>query len=101
MLNIGDVKNNYLEFEENFVKTLDKHTLKKAKIFWWNHKVCTNKTLRKAITKLSQLKNKASKTKNPKDILKYEKRNYVFKLNNQSKQEHFYSLNPFLASKAF
>ena len=32
LLNIGDVKNNYLEFEENFVKTLDKHALKKAKI---------------------------------------------------------------------
>ena len=49
--------------------------------------------------KRSQLKNKANKTKDPKDILKYKKqRNYVVKLNNQSKQEHFDSLNPFLDS---
>ena len=40
--------------------------------------------------KRCQLKNKANKTKGPKDILKYKKqRNYVVKLNNQSKQEHF------------
>ena len=50
--------------------------------------------------KRSQLKNKANKTKDPKDILKYKKqRNYVVKLNNQSKQEHFDSLNPFLDSR--
>ena len=60
------------------------------------------KTLRKAIMKRSQLKNKANKTKDPKDILKYKKqRNYVVKLNNQSKQEHSDSLNPFLGSKPF
>ena len=52
--------------------------------------------------KLSELKNKANKTKDPKDILKYKKqRNYVVKLKNQSKQEHFDSLNPFLDSKPF
>ena len=52
--------------------------------------------------KHSQLKNKANKTKDPKDILKYKKqRNYVVKLNNQSKQEHFDSSNPFLDSKPF
>ena len=32
-----------------------------------------NKTLRKAIMKRSQLKNKANKTEDPKDILKYKK----------------------------
>ena len=33
---------------------------------------------------------KTNKTKDPKDILKYKKqRNYVVKLKNQSKQEHF------------
>ena len=58
--------------------------------------------MRKAILKHSQLKNKANKTKEPKDTLKYKKqRNYVVKLNNQSKQEHFDSLNPFLDSKPF
>ena len=52
--------------------------------------------------KRSQLKNRANKTKDPKDILKYKKQgNYVVKLNNQSKQEHFDSLNSFLDPKVF
>ena len=51
-------------------------------------------------SQLKNLKNKANKTKDPKNILKYKKeRSYVVKLNNQSKQEHFDSLNPFLDSK--
>ena len=42
-----------------------------------NRKPHINKTLRKAIMKRSQLKNKANKTKDLKDILKYKKqRNY-------------------------
>ena len=49
-----------------------------------------------------QLKNKASKTKGPKDILKYkEKSNCVVILNNQSKQDYFDSLNSFLDSHHF
>ena len=52
--------------------------------------------------KLSQLKNKANETQDPKDILKYKKqRNYVVKVKNQSKQEHFDSLNPFLDPSLF
>ena len=102
LLNIGDGKNNYLEFEKNFVETLNKHAPKKIKIFRGNHKPHINKTLRKAIMKRSQLKNKANKTKDPKDILKYKKQsNYVVKLCNQSKQEYFDSLNPFLDSNLF
>ena len=83
LLNIGDGKNNYLEFEKNFVETLNKHTPKKTKLLRGNHKSHIIKTLRKVIMKRSQLKNKANKTKDPKDILKYKKqRNYVVKLNN-------------------
>ena len=33
LLNIGDGKNNYLEFDKNFVETLKKHAPKKTKIF--------------------------------------------------------------------
>ena len=102
LLNTGDRKNNYLGFEKNFVETLNKHAPKKTKIFRGNHQPHINKTLRKAIMKRSQLKNKVNKTKDPKDVLKYKKqRNYVVKLNNQSKQERFDSLNPFLDSKPF
>ena len=51
--------------------------------------------------KRSQLKNKANKMKDPKDILKYKKqRNYMVKLNNQSKQEYCNNLNPVLRFKA-
>ena len=45
--------------------------------------------------KRSQLKNKANKTRNATDILNYKKqRNYVVKLNNQCKKDHFDRLNP-------
>ena len=72
------------------METLNKDAPKKTKVFPGNHKPYINKTLRKAIMKRSQLKNKADKTKDPKDISKYKKQwNYVVKLNNQSKQEHF------------
>ena len=45
LLNIGDGKNNYLEFEKNFEETLNKHAPKKT-IFRGNHKPHINKTLR-------------------------------------------------------
>ena len=68
------------------MKTLNKNAPKKTKIFRGNHKRHINKTPTKAITKRSQLKNKANKMKDSKDILKHKKqRNYVVKLNNQSK----------------
>ena len=73
LLNIGDGKNNYLEFEKNFVETLNKHTPKKTKLLRGNHKSHIIKTLRKVIMKRSQLKNKANKTNDPKGILKYKK----------------------------
>ena len=85
------------------METLDKHASKKTNIFVGNQKPHINKTLRKAIMKRSQLKNKANKTKDSKDILKYNKKQhkYVVKLNNQTKQEHFNNLNPFLGLKPF
>ena len=84
--NIGDGKNNYLEIEKNFVETLYKHAPKKTKIFRGNHYPTFDKTLRKAVMKLSQLKSKANKTKDPKGILNYKnQRNHAVKLNNQSK----------------
>ena len=100
MLNVREGKKNYLEFEKNFVETLDKNAPKKTKIFRGNHTSYMNKILRKVVMKCSQLGNKANKMHDPKDISKYKKqRNYVVKLNNQSKQEYFDSFNPFLYSK--
>ena len=84
------------------METLNTHAPKKTKIFRGNQKCHINKTPTKAIMKRSQLKNKANKTKDSKDILRYKKqRNYVVKLNNQFKKEHSDSLNPFLDSKLF
>ena len=62
------------------METLDKHIPKKTKIFRGNRKPHINKTLRKAIMKRFQFKNKANKTKVNinKYILKFKKqRNYV------------------------
>ena len=71
LLNIGDGKNYYLEFEKNFVKLLDKHAPKKTKIFRGNIKFHINKTPKKAVMERSQLKNRATKTKDRKDISEY------------------------------
>ena len=52
--------------------------------------------------KRSQLKNKANKTQNATSILNYKKqRNYVIKVKNQCKKDHFDRLNPDKDSKAF
>ena len=56
-LNIGDGKKSYLEFNKNFMETLNKAAPKKTKIFRRNHKPYINKTLRKAIMESSQIKN--------------------------------------------
>ena len=63
LLITGDEKNNYLEFEKNFVETLNKHAPKKTKIFRGNHKPHINKTLRKAIMKRSHIRIKQIKRK--------------------------------------
>ena len=56
----------YSDFEKKSIDTL---APKKIKTFRGNQKPHTNKTLRKAIMKRSQLKNKANKTRNTTDIL--------------------------------
>ena len=43
MLNIREEKKNYLEFEKNFMETLDKNAPKKTKIFRANHTSYINK----------------------------------------------------------
>ena len=91
MSNICQEKHDYSDFEKKFIDTLR-----------GNQKLHINKTLRKAIMKRSQLKNKANKTRNATDTLNYKKqRNYVVKLNNQCKKDHFHRLNPEKNSKPF
>ena len=88
--------------KKKFIATLNKHAPKKIKTFWGNQKPHVSKTLRKAIMKRSQLKNKADKTRHATDILNYKKQiNYVGKLNNQCKKDHFDRLNPEKDSNTF
>ena len=66
LVNIGNGKKNYLEFEKNYVEALDKYAPKKTKICKWYHEPHINKTLRKAIIKrldlkIRQIKRKARK----------------------------------------
>ena len=71
MFNICHEKHDYSDFEKKFTDTLNKHAPKKIKTFPGNQKPHINKTLCKAIMKRSQLKNRASKTRNATDILNH------------------------------
>ena len=73
----------FSDFKKKFIDTLNKHVPKKIKTFQGNQKPHINRTLRKAIMKRSQLKNKANQTQNVTDVSNYKKqRSYVLKLNN-------------------
>ena len=92
----------YSNFKKKIIDTLSKHASKKIKIFKGNQKPHINKTLRKGIMKRFQLKNKANKTRNVTDVSNCKKqRNYVVKLNNQCKKDHFDRLNPEKGPKLF
>ena len=102
MSSICQEKHDYSDLEKKFIDTLNKHATKKIKTFRSNQKPHINKTLFKVIMKRSQLKNKASKTRNATDVSNYKRqRNYVVKLNNQCKEDHFDRLNPEKDSKPF
>ena len=76
-------KHDYIDFKEKFVDIFNRHAPKKIKTFWSNQERYTNKTLRKAVMKRSQLKNKANKTWSSIDLSDYKKqRNYVANKNN-------------------
>ena len=95
-------KHDYSDFKKKFIARLNKNAPKKIETFWGNQKARINKTLRKAITKRSKLRNKASKTRNAKDVSNYKKqKKYAVKLNNQCKKNHFDRLNPEKDSKPF
>ena len=81
----------YSNFQKKITNTLNKHAPKETKTFRGNQKPHVNETLRKAIMKRSQLKNKANKDRNVTDGSHYRKqRNYVVKLYNQCKKDHHF-----------
>ena len=89
-------------FEKTFVNVLDSHAPKKITFLRGNQKPHVDKNLRKAIMKLSKLKNKANRTKLQNDIAKYKKlRNLVVKLNRDSKLRFFDNIEISKNSKPF
>ena len=89
-------------FENNFVSILDKHAPKKTKILRGNQEPHFNKNLRKQIMIRSRLNNKANKSKNPIDIVKFKRqRNLVTNLNKQAKLQYSEKLSVDCNSKPF
>ena len=75
----------YDDFENYFINSLNKHAPVKNKVLRANNKPFMNQTIKKAISDRSRLKNKANKTGNENDILKYkkiEKLCYIFESEN-------------------
>ena len=69
-------------FENTFVSILNKHASKKTKISRGNQKPHFNRNCRKQILITSRLKNKANKSKNPSEVVKFKRRrNLVANLN--------------------
>ena len=92
----------YQNFEDTFVRVLDAHAPRKTKVLRGNHKPDVDKNLRKAIMKRSALKRKASRTKQQEDIANYKKqRNFVVKLNKETKLQYFNNLDISKNSKPF
>ena len=82
MSSICQEKHDYSDVEKKFIATFHKHASKKIKIFRGSQKPYISFTLPlcKTIMKISQLKNKANKTRNATDVLNHKKqRNYYSK----------------------
>ena len=102
MFKTVDENVDYSKFEKEFIDTLNKHALKKTKLFRGNQKPHVNKVLRSAIMKRSRLKNKANKTRKVVDIFNYKKQhNLVVKIKNEFKREYFDKLNFKTTTKPF
>ena len=85
-----------------FVTTLDRHAPREIKILCGNQKPCVDRNLCKGILKRSELKSKANRTKQPKDISDYKKqKNLAVKLNKERKIEYFENLETSKNSKPF
>ena len=63
----------FTSFENNFANVLNQQAPKKSKVFGGNRKPHLSKSLRAAIMKSSQPKNKASKSPLSADLSKYKK----------------------------
>ena len=89
-------------FEQNFIKVLNTHAPKQVQILRGNYKPHYNKNLRKAIMKMSSLKNKANRSTDPSDMANYKKQcNLVVSLNRQAKSEYSNEVSNSKSSRPF
>ena len=99
---LRNCKEEYENYEQNFIKVLKTRAPKKVKVLSGNHKPHYYKNLRKAIMKRSRLKNKAKTTKASVDIVNYKKqRNLIVSLNRQAKHEYFNEVSNSESSRPF
>ena len=87
--------NDYNDFEQTFVSTLNKHAPLKTVIVRGNNKPHVNKDLRRAMMKRTILKGVSNETKSAEDIAKCKKqRNLVVRLNKIAKRTFYENLDP-------
>ena len=85
---------NYVDFEDIFTETLEKHAPMKTKLLRANNRPHVTKSLRKAIMKRSRLKNIANLSNNPEDMVNYRRqRNLVVNMNRKAKKSLFDSVS--------
>ena len=78
---LGKNRKTYMQFEEIFLKVLEKYAPIKKKIIRGNHAPYMNRTLRKSIMRRTQLQNKYYKSRNKEDLISFRKhRNFVSRL---------------------
>ena len=88
-------------FENNFISILNEHAPKKTKILRGNQKPHFNKNLRKQIMIRSRLKNKANKSTNLIDIVKFKRQRNLATNLNKAKLQYFEKLSVDCNSKSF
>ena len=99
---LRNCKEEYENYEQNFIKVLNTHASKKVKVLRGNHKPHYYKNLRKAIMKKSRLKNKAKRTKASVDIVNYKKQhNLIVSLKHQAKHEYSNEVSNSESSRPF
>ena len=86
---------NYAEFENFYITTLNSFAPKKSVIRRGNNKPHVSKKLRKAMMKRTKLKNRANVSRDDEDVQKYKiQRNLVVRMNREAKRCFYKNLDP-------
>ena len=86
---------NYAEFENFYINTLNRFAPKKSVTIRGNNKHRIFKKLRKAMMKRTRLKNRANFSQDDEDVRKYKiQRNLVVRMNREAKKDFYKNLDP-------